>query len=452
MSYLRQTTNSCRRRRTLLAASLAAAFSIAMPEVIQAQVSLATVVDLAQKNSTGVRAAMADVDKANAVLSETKSTVIPAINVQTGVPVFPSTGFTGSPPSIFTATVQSLVYSIPQKRYIDAASYGVRAAKLRLKDAREQVALDASTAYIELDIVTQELADAHQQEQFAARLVEIELQRAEAGVDPASDQLQARLTAAQIKLKRLHLEARAATLEKQLEALTGLPAGSIKVDHASIPEIPQVHGDVATREMNGVKAAHLLATSKALQAKGDWETNYIPDLRFGVDYLRTTTILNDVNTFFAKPLPPNNFSSGISINFPLLDMGRRAHAKESAADALRAKVEAEQAEKQNDLAIADLSANIRELDTLAEIASLKQQIAGEQVKVVQTQLISGNATGIGPGSLPQTTPKAEQLAQIDASQKVQDALDAGFDLAKARLNLLRALGHMDDWLAEIRGK
>ena len=81
-----------------------------------------------------------------------------------------------------------------------------------------------------------------------------------------------------------------------------------------------------------------------------------------------------------------------------------------------------------------------------------QQIAGEQVKVVQTQLISGNATGIGPGSLPQTTPKADQLAQIDASQKMQDALDAGFDLAKARLNLLRALGHMDDWLAEIRGK
>jgi outer membrane protein TolC len=429
-----------------------AAVSITMPAMLHAQVSLATVVDLAQKNSTGVRAAMADVDKANAVLSETKSTVIPAINIQTGVPVFPSTGFTGSPPSIFTATVQSLVYSIPQKRYIDAAAYGVRAAKARLKDVREQVALDASTAYIELDSVNQQLADAQQQEQFAARLVDIELQRAEAGIDPVSDQLQARLTAAQIELKRLHLEARAATLDKQLEALTGLPPGSIKVDHASIPEIPQVHGDVAAREMNGVKASHLLATSKALQAKGDWETNYIPDLRFGVDYLRNTTILNDVNSFFAKPLPANNFFSGISINFPLLDMGRRARAKESAADALRAKVEAEQAEKQSDLAIADLTASIRELDTLAEIASLKQQIAGEQVKVVQTQLISGNATGIGPGSTPQTSPKTEQLAQIDASQKTQDALDTGFDLAKARLNLLRALGHMEDWLAEIHGK
>ena len=46
---------------------------------------------------------------------------------------------------------------------------GVQAATARLKDAREQVALDASTAYIELDTVNQELDDAHQQEQFADR-------------------------------------------------------------------------------------------------------------------------------------------------------------------------------------------------------------------------------------------------------------------------------------------
>jgi len=35
---------------------------------------------------------------------------------------------------------------------------------------------------------------------------------------------------------------------------------------------------------------------------------------------------------------------------------------------------------------------------------------------------------------------------------MQEALDASLDLAKARLNLLRALGHMDDWLKELRGK
>ena len=53
------------------------------------------------------------------------------------------------------------------------------------------------------------------------------------------------LTAAQLKLMRMHLETRAATLAGQLTALTGLPFGSIRPDHASIPEIPAVKADDA---------------------------------------------------------------------------------------------------------------------------------------------------------------------------------------------------------------
>ena len=47
-------------------------------------------------------------------------------------------------------------------------------------------------------------------------------------------------------------------------------------------------------------------------------------------------------------------------------------------------------------------------------------------------------------------PKAEQLARIDERQKFEDALDAGFDLSKTRLTLLKSLGHMEDWLNELR--
>lgn len=417
-----------------------------------AQTSLATVVDLAQRNSTSVRAAFADVNKAAAVYSESRDSVIPSINFGTGLPVFPEIGFTGQPPSIWSATVQSLVYSIPQKRYIDAANLGFQASKARLKDAREQVALDASTAYIELDTVNQQLADAQQQESFAAKLVDIEQQRTEAGVDATSELLQAKLTAAQIKLSRIHLQSRATVLEKELAILTGLPLGSIKVDHASIPEIPQVHGLDSQIPVHGVQAANFVALSKATQAKGDREANYLPELRFFVQYNRNTTILNDVNKFFAQPLPANNFASGISVQIPLFDMGRYARARESAADALRSKVEAEQAQRQNDLAVVQASAAIAELDAQAEIASLKQQIASEQLNTVMAQLEVGNGSGAGAGSQPQASPKAEQMARIDERQKSEDAREAGFDLAKARLNLLRALGHMDDWLKELHGR
>jgi outer membrane protein TolC len=418
------------------------------PSRVQAQVSLATVVDLAQRNSAEVRLAKSDFDKANSVLSESKDVFIPSVNFNTGLPVFPETGFTGNPPSIFGANVQSLVFSIPQKQYIDAARFGVRAATSRLKDAREQVALDASTAYIELDTVNRELEVARQQEGFGEQLVRIAQERAEAGVDSPNDLLDARLSAAQIRLRRLHLETRAATLSKQLSILTGLPEGSVIPDHASIPEIPEVKVSESHAVPAGINSAQLVARSKEKLAKGDQQTNYLPVLSFNAEYLRVTTLLNNVNNYFANPLPANNFASGISISVPLFDYVHRAKARESTADALRAKVEAEQAERQNELQIAQLTASLRELDTLAEIASLKQQIASNQLKSVQTQLELGN----GPGPAPQLTPKAEQLAHIDERQRVTDAMDAGFDLAKARLGLLRALGHMDDWLHELGTK
>ena len=73
---------------------------------------------------------------------------------------------------------------------------------------------------------------------------------------------------------------------------------------------------------------------------------------------------------------------------------------------------------------------------MADVASLKQQIASEQLQAVLAQLELGDGAGNGPGAPPQLTPKAEQLARIDERQKYQDALDAGFDLAKTRLSLL----------------
>ncbi|HLY40143.1 MAG TPA: TolC family protein [Terracidiphilus sp.] len=419
-----------------------------------AQVSLATVVDLAQRNSTAVRLAQADVNRAMANLSESKDVIIPSLLFSTGLPAFPEVGFTGTPPSIWSATVQSLVFSIPQKHYIDAARLGLQASTTSLKDAREQVALDASTAYIELDTVDQELSAAQKEEAFASRLVAIEQERAEAGVDPLRDLLQAKLTAAQIKLKREHLETRAATLEKQLAALTGLPVGSITPDRTSIPEIPELRGGNSPHAPPGLEASRLLAQSKFQVAKGDEEINYFPQLTFGAQYNRNTTILNSVNQYFnsGKGLPANNFSSGIAITVPIFDFGHRAKARESAADALRAKVEAEQAEHQNDIAISELNSSLQELTTQAEIASLQQQIAQENLKTVMTQLEFGNGSGTGPNAVPQLSPKAEQLARIDESAKFEDSLDAGFDLAKARLDLLRALGHMEDWLRELHVK
>lgn len=428
----------------LIGAALAAA-----PVLASAQVSLATVVDLALHNSSAVKLAEADLKKAQAVLDQAQDAYIP--NFVLGSNVGYSHGFPTGQPSVGSATMQSLVFSYAQRQYQKAARAGIDAANLRLKDAREEVALDASNTYIELDAVDHELQAAKQQESFAASLVKIEQQRADAGVDSALDLLQARLTAAQLKLKRLHLEARVGTLARQIAVLTALPVGSILPDPSSIPEIPAITADEAPRSLPGIEAAGSLARSKQFQAQGDDLAWRRPQIGFGAVYNYDSDELNSYSTYY-KNFTPNNVSFGVQITFPFFDFALRAKAKETAAEALRATVEVEQAQRQNDIQIAELTGSLRELDTLAEVASLKQQIADEQLKAVLTQLELGNGAEAGPGAQPQLSPKAEQLARIDERQKFEDALDAGFDLAKARLSLLRALGHMEDWLNELHGK
>ncbi len=435
--------------RVRLAGILVAAALTAWPAFLPAQVSLATVVDLAQRNSSAVRIASADVSKAQAGYEQAKDVLIPSILVSTGIPAFPEVGFTGSPPTLWSATVQSLVYGVPQRDYIKSAQSGVLAATFNLRDAREQVALDASTAYIELDTVTHELDAARQQETCAARLVEITQQRAEAGVDSLRQLLEARLTAANLKLIRLHLESRVGNLANQLATLTGLPVGSITTDTASIPEIPQLRGDTKRLSIASVEAAHAQATAKLAYAKGDRDLNIYPQLNFFVQYNRNTTVLNNVNFYFAHDLPTNNFFSGFNIQIPLFDMVHRAKSRESAADALRATMEAEQAERQNEVQIASLTSSLKELDAQAEIAGLKQQISQEQLKAVLTEMEVGNGAVGTPGGPPQLSPKAEQLTRIDERRKFQDSLEASFELARARLGLIRALGHMQDWLNEL---
>lgn len=452
MTHVKPAPNPRTASLTLLLTPVILVCSIlAAPSELHAQVSLPTVVDLAQRNSSAVKLAEADLQKAQAALAQTQDAYIP--NFVIGSNAGYSHGYPTGQPSVGNATMQSLVFSYSQRQYAKAAHAGVEAANLSLKDAREQIALDTSTTYIELDTVNRELAAAQQQETFTGDLVRIQQQRSDAGVDSDLDVLQTRLKAAQLKLQRLHLETRTATLEKQLAVLTGLPVGSILPDHSSIPEIPAIAADEAPLSMAGISAAGALARSKQFQAKGDDLAWRRPLIGFGAVYNYDSNELNNYAQFYQPgTFTPNNVSFGLQVSFPFFDFALRAKAKVTAAEALRARVEAEQAQRQNDVQIATLTGSLRELDALADVAALKQQIADAQLKAVLAQIDGGNGAAAGPNAQPQTTPKSEQLARIDERQRYQEALDASLELAKARLSLLRALGHMEDWLHELHGK
>ncbi len=413
--------------------------SVAFP--LGAQVSLSTIVSMAERNSAAVRLAQADLQKAEAQLAETHDVYIPVVDFNAGVGV--AEGFMGGQiPSVWTASAQSEIFSLPHVQYERAARSGVESAKLNLLNAREQVALNTSTLYIQLDTLRRQQDAAMTEEQHASRLVEIEEERSEVGVDSLREYLDARLTAANIKLKRMHLESAISAAQIQLSHLTGMPSSSITTVSRSIPAIPRLTADTTQGRHYAMESIQQQAISKSRIAQGDKMNIYSPQIGFQFEYLRHTTLFNNYDSYYNGTIPANSYSVGISFTLPLLDLSHRGKARESSADALRSRIEAEQAMHQNDLNIACINNNLKELEVLAEISDLKQQIASQDLKAVQTEINAGN----GSSSTPQASPGKEELSQIAERDKYIEALDATLDLSKARLNLIEALGHMEDWL------
>src|SRR5271169_2021112 len=140
-----------------------------------AQVSLPTVVDLAVRNSAVVRVAVADVQRAQAALSESKDAYLPSFVF--GSAVGYTYGFPVGQPSVYNIGSQSLLYSFSQPDYIRAARAALNSAQLNLKDNEEQIALDTALAYIQLDSDNRQLAALAQEREYAEKLAAIERDR-----------------------------------------------------------------------------------------------------------------------------------------------------------------------------------------------------------------------------------------------------------------------------------
>ncbi len=187
---------------------------------------------------------------------------------------------------------------------------------------------DAATTYIELDTVNRELGAAHGEETDAARMVEIEQERAEAGVDPLNDLLQAKLSNAEIRLKRIHLGDACGDTGTAACRVDRNAGGRNYYGPCKHSGDSAVSGDVKPRALASIESARLAARSRLAVAKGDQEINYLPQLSFAMQYNRNTTLLNNADYYYKHDLPASNFSSGFSIQVPLFDMGHRAKARE----------------------------------------------------------------------------------------------------------------------------
>ena len=417
---------------------------LALSPVARAQVSMYTAVDMALRNSTSVRMATADLDRAQAGLTEARDVYKPSLALGGG-PGY-SYGFPLGEPSIFNVTSQSLVLSFSQPDYIRSARANVKASQLALKDIRQQVVLDTALDYIELDKIARQLAALDAQNTAADRLVTIEQQRIDAGLEARTELLRAKLTAAQMRLKRLHIEDDAELLRQKLANLTGLPAATFVTSSQSIPAPPSfvaadpgLRANLAAIGNDGVASAYAAAHAKNYVAFGDRRQVLRPQIGFGATY----SLFSNYNNYseYYKSFQTNNFAVGIQITLPLFSASLRDKARGSAADAVHALAQADQLRDQTGEQALQLQKSLQELSAQEEVAQLQSDLSESELQTVMAQLKSGSGSATGP----QLTPKDEQQARIQERQRYLDLLDTRFELTRAQLNLLRTMGTIEEW-------
>jgi outer membrane protein TolC len=421
-----------------------------------AQVSLSSAVGLAYKASPKVQSAAADALRARAALSESKDAFVPVVGAEGGVGR--SSGVPTGLPVIFTMSAHSLVFNWSQRDYIRAAHFGWDASQLALQQAQLDTAEDVATTYIALDNAQQRHDAATAAVEHARKLLGIVQDRVNAGQDAHIEVPRTDLQLTQMQMKLAHIDSEVAELSDHLARVTGLSTSQLSAVHNTIPPLPttaaiadEAQGQPTLPE--GIQAAFVTARAKYETARGDARYLYRPQVSLAANYSRITTDFSNYALYYPAfsstyqgrngPLSLNSLALGIEIQLPILDQAHRAAARQSAAEALKAKYDAE---VQRDTFLESrlkLQHSANDLDLNTRIAQDQADIAQDELNAILVQLNA--AAPAGPNAQP-LTPKDEQSARLGMDQRRLDLLDAELQLAQTKIILMRQNGALAVWL------
>jgi outer membrane protein TolC len=397
-------------------------------------------VQLALVHSPAAAQASADEEKVLQGLHEARSNYIPQLTVGSGLGA--SWGYPlsleGSAPSIVNFTGQSALFNPALHESIRAARSEYAAAQYNTKDRHSQIIQDTVLAYFELVKWERNLAPIHQQQEDAQRMQQVALQRVQAGIDRPQMQTEARLAAARANLHVLQAESSVQSLRMLLSQLTGLPVASIQTDPESVPGFP----DLPTEPDTPAKAAEASplvslaqqhAIAQQFRARAEHRALW-PSVDFATQYA-VLAKYNNWEEFFPRAFQRNNASIGVVIRFPFFNASQHAHAQAADADAARARADVQATKNQVSQEVLKLQSSTRQLAAAKEVSELEFELSKSNFDEIQVRINSGGATV-----------HDEANARADMSEKFNQLQDADFELARARLALLRMMGNLDSWV------
>jgi len=438
-------------RRTLIlffVLLVSASLSFAEP------VTFERAIQLALSHSPTLAMATNDQVKAYESYLETRNGYLPTLYFGSGLAKtwgFPLS-IEGSAPSIFNVNYQSYLLNFSQRDYIRSAKSSWNAANRSREDLRRDVILDVASTYIELEKTTNQISSADAQRTQANKLVSIVNQRVQAGLATQLDITRARLVAARLTMKMANLSGAVDALRDKLAQATGLPAQSIETVPESIPQLPvtSVSENLSKKAVDNsgaIAIAQDRATAAVFLARGAHKT-FLPE----VDLVATYGLFAKYNNYdlYFNRFQSNNAAVGVNIRFPFLNYVAKARAAQADADALNAKKQIEITRDRVSSETLKLQHQVIQLAAAQEVAQLEYELAEGQARAVRVRTETAGGTGSASAPAPQgvsltASPSDLVNAELDAQEKYSSYLDSSFEYDKARLQLLRQTGELENW-------
>ena len=140
---------------------------------------------------------------------------------------------------------------------------------------------------------------------------------------------------------------------------------------------------------------------------------------------------NNYDEFF-KTFQRHNATIGVVLRFPFFSPSQ--HARAEAADATALKRDAEAAKNQVSEETLRLQRSVEQMAAAQEVADLEYHVAQSDLESLQVRLDAGSLW------------HDVQDAREQTSDRYNSLQDANFQLARARITLLRATGELGSWI------
>jgi outer membrane protein TolC len=394
--------------------------------------------ELALKHSGVIVAAAADRARAAARYRIERDAYIPTIvfgsglGYSFGAPV----AIGGQFPTLFNVTHDQTVLNLATRETIKAAHSDSIAANIDYLDRTEQVILDTSLLYIELDNTQQRLTAAQQQKQAVDHALYIAQQRQQEGVGSELDSKRAELDSARVDLRITELETNLDVLRERLGRLIGRSPATLSTVTASIPAAPGFRADddlasVALANSAGVRIADEHVRAAHDRARAEHKMNY-PSIDFAGQYAQYASFQNYGQYY--KSFSPEAYSFGISLRFPIFNLAQNARAAAADAEALHAESDAQATRDQVATDAVKAQHTIRQLEAATKVTRLEYEVAQANIDAVQLQIQNGHASA-----------RDQELARADVANQQVALLQSQFEYVRAQLQLLRQTGELHEW-------